>query len=125
MARKTIETIVKKRLKWHKTEIIALWFIVAIGAILVLAGIGVYFYVSELTITHYLSTIPVHNLVVSQVKMLHDFSRVLGIVFSLVGLVSIVFALDRLSLTKSAQRMATHIKKLEKDSGHAERENES
>lgn len=70
------------------------------GAILILAGIGVYFYVGKLSISQYLSTASVRNFVVSQVEMLYDFSKALGIVFALVGVVSIVFALDRLAFAR-------------------------
>jgi len=48
MAKKTIEMIVKKRLKWHKAEVAVLWLLIAIAAILIPAGIGVYFNVGKL-----------------------------------------------------------------------------
>lgn len=109
--KKTIKRIVKKRLRWHKTETILLWLIIAIAAVLVVSGIGVYFYVGELSITQYVSTVSIQNFVVSEVKMLCDFAKVLGAVFSVVGVVAIIFALDRLCLTRSAHRMASYIQK--------------
>jgi len=95
MAKKTINKVVQRQLKWYIAEVILLWFLAGIGVVLIVTGIGVYFYVSRITIIQYLSPIYLHTLVISQVRMLHDFSRVLGIVFALVGVVSIVFVLDR------------------------------
>ena len=67
-------------------------------------------YVGRITIIQYLSTIHVHRLAISQVKMLHNFSKVLGIVFALVGILCIVLALDRLGLRRAARRMAVYIR---------------
>ena len=111
MAKKTIEMIVKKRLKWHKAEVAVLCLIIAIGTILIPAGIGVYFCVGKLIITQYVLAIPAGNFIVSQVKMLCYFAKVLGIVFALTGIAVIMLALDRLSLTKGTYRMASFIKK--------------
>ena len=111
MAKKTIEMIVKKRLKWHKAEVAVLCLIIAIGAILIPVGIGVYFCVDDLAITQYVFAIPAGSFVVSEVKMLCNFAKALGIVFSLAGIAVIILALDRLSLTKSAYRMASFIRK--------------
>lgn len=111
MSWKSLDAIMRKRLKRHKTEVVLLWLIIAVGALLVLIGIGVYFYVGELTITQYLSTIPIQNSVVSQVRMLCDFGKALGIVFALMGVVAVVFALDRLSFTRDAYKMASFIKR--------------
>ena len=110
MAKKTIQTIVKKQFKWYRTEVIMLLFITAVGVILILTGIGVYFYVGKLSLTQYLSAVPVHSFVVSQAEMLHNFAKVLGIVFSLIGVVFIVFALNVLILRKAAHMMAVYIK---------------
>ncbi|TET62110.1 hypothetical protein E3J48_04740 [Candidatus Aerophobetes bacterium] len=65
MAERTIRMIVEKRLRWHKLEVIVLWSIIAVGAVLVVIGIDIYFHVGELTITQYLSTIAIENFVVS------------------------------------------------------------
>ena len=48
---------------------------------------------------------------VDQVRMLYDLSRGLGIVYSLSGIAITVLALNRLSLTKYAYRMASFIRK--------------
>ncbi len=111
MAKKIIERIAKKRLKWHKAEVAVLWLLIAIAAILIPAGIGVYFCVDHLAITKYVFAIPAKSFAVSQVKMLGNFAKVLGIVFSLTGIAVIILALDRLSLTKSAYRMASFVTK--------------
>ncbi len=113
MAQKTIETIVKKRLKWHKAEVVVLWLLIAIAAILIPAGMGVYSCVDGLAITQYVFAIPAGNFIVSQVKMLCDFAKVLGIVFALAGIAVIILALDKLSLSNSAYRMASLIRKEE------------
>jgi len=111
MAKKTIGAIVESRLKRHKTEVVLLWIIVAVGAFLIPAGIGVYFNVGKLPITQYIFAITRKNVMVDQVRMLYDLSRGLGIVYSLSGIAVTVLALNRLSLTKSAYRMATFIRK--------------
>lgn len=110
MAEKTLNKIVKRQLKWYKTEVTLLWFLIGLGAVLMVTGVGVYLYVGRITIVEYLSKIHVQRLAIYQVKMLHDFSKVLGIVFTLVGVVCVVFALDRLGLRKAAYRMAFYIK---------------
>ena len=97
MTDKKIDKIVQRQLKWYIAEVILLWLLISLGAVLIVAGIGVYFYVSRISITQYLSTIHVHRLAISLVKMLRNFSKVLGVVFALVGVVCIVFALDRLT----------------------------
>jgi len=111
MAKKTIGTIVEKRLKRHKTEVVLLWLIIATGAILIPTGIGIYFNVGKLAVTQYVSAITTKNFMVGQVRMLYDLSRGLGIVYSLSGIAVTVLALNRLSLAKSAYRMASFIKK--------------
>jgi len=111
MAKKTIAMIVEKQLKRHRTEVILLWLIIAVGAFLIPTGIAVYFNVGKLPITQYVSAITRKNVMVDQVRMLYDFSRSLGIVYSLSGIAVTVLALNRLSLAKSAYRMATFIRK--------------
>ena len=59
---------------------------------LLLAGMGVYFYVGKLAVAEYLSVVPIHNFAVSQVKMLLTSSKASGVVFSLIGVVAIAFA---------------------------------
>ncbi len=86
-----------------------MWLIIGVGAVLIVTGIGVYFYVDKLTVTQCLSMIPIKNFVVFQIKMLGNFSKTLDIVFSSMGVASIIFALDRLALRKAAYRMACFI----------------
>ena len=111
MAKKTIEMIVKKRLKWHKAEVAVLWLIIAIGAVLTITGAGVYFYVGRLAIVQQPSLLPTKHYLIAQVEMLCDFAKALGAVFSLTGMAVIILALDRLSFSKAACRMASFIRK--------------
>ena len=111
MAKKTIEMIAKKVLKWHRAEVVVLWLLIAIGAILVPTGIGIYFNVGRLATVEQVSTIPTRDLMISEVKMLSSFAKAIGAVFSLTGIAVIILALDRLSLTKAAYRMASFIRK--------------
>ena len=113
MAKKTIGMIVEGRLKRYKTEVVLLWLIIAIGAILIPAGIGVYFNAGKLPITQYVSATTTKNFMIAEVRMVYAFARALGIVFSLSGIAVIIMARDRLSLAKSCQRMASYIKKQE------------
>jgi len=114
MAKKTVGRIMEKRLRRHKTEVVLLWLIIVAGAILIPAGIAVYFNVGKLPITQYIFAITRKNVMVDQVRMLYDLSRGLGIVYSLSGIAVTVLALNRLSLAKSAYRMASFIKKGER-----------
>jgi len=111
MANKTIQALVKKQLKWYKAQIAVLWFLIGLGAILILTGIGVYFYVGKLTIVQQSSNFPAKSYIIAELRMVCIFARVLGIVFSLAGIASIISALDRLALTKSMHRMASSISK--------------
>jgi len=109
MASSSMDVIAEKRLKWHKTETILLWLIIVMAVIPIPAGIAIYLYVDTLAITQYISVITTENIAVSQVKMLCYLARGLGIVFTLVGVVTIALARNRLSLGKDACRMATII----------------
>lgn len=109
MPRRSLEAIVKKRLKQYKTERIVLILLIALGAVLTLAGIGVYFYVGELTLVQQAYAIPPKNFMMSELRLLSNFARVLGVVFSLIGVVSIILALDRLTFSKESYRMALFI----------------
>ncbi len=111
MAKKTIEMIVEKQIKRHRTEVVLVWLIIAVGAFLVPTGIAIYFNVGKLPITQYVSAIARKNIMITQVRMLWDLSRGLGIVYSLSGIAITVLALNRLFLAKAAYRMATFIKK--------------
>ena len=106
MASNSMDVIVEKRLKWHKTERILLWLIIAMAVILIPTGIGIYLYVSNLSIAEYVFSVPPGDLAIFQVRMLSIFSRGIGAVFALAGLATIALAMNRLSLAKDAYRMA-------------------
>ncbi len=106
MASNSMDVIVEKRLKWHKTERILLWLIIVIAVILIPTGIGIYLYVGNLSIAEYVFSVPPGDLPIFQVRMLSIFSRGLGAVFALAGIAAIALARDRLSLGKDAYRMA-------------------
>lgn len=111
MVKKTMDVVVNKRLKCHKAEVALLWLIIAMAAIPIPTGIGIYLYVNNLSITQYVLAIPTGNFAISQVRMLCNFAKALGVVFSLTGIAVIILALDRLSFTKAAYRMASFIRK--------------
>ena len=73
------------------------------------AGIGVYFYVGKLTIVQQSFTVSSKSYITAQLRMICIFARVLGIVFSLTGVASIISALDRLSLAKTMHKMSSFI----------------
>lgn len=106
MVKNTIDTIVSKRLKWHRIEVILLWLIIATTVILIPTGIGIYLYVDRLSIAEYVFSVPPGNLAIFQVRMLSIFSRSLGAVFALTGAAIITLARNRLSVGKDAYRMA-------------------
>ena len=106
MTKNTIDTIVSKRLKWHRTEVILLWTIIVMAVTLIPTGIGTYLYVGNLSIADYVFSVPPGNLAIFQVRMLSIFSRTLGAVFALTGMATIALASNRLSLAKDACRMA-------------------
>ena len=107
MTKNTIDAIVSKRLKWHRTEVILLWIIIAMAVILIPTGIGIHLYVGNLSIAEYVFSVPPGNLAIFQVRMLSIFSRGLGAVFALTGVAIITLARNRLSVGKDAYRMAT------------------
>ncbi len=109
MTKNTIDAIVSKRLKWHRTETVLLWLIITMAVILVATGIGIYLYVDRLSIAEYVFSVPPGNLAIFQVRMLSIFSRSLGAVFALTGIATITLARNRLSLAKDAYRMAKAI----------------
>ena len=115
MTKNTIDTIINRRLKWHKAETILLWLIIAVAVILIPTGIGIYSYVGNLSIAEYVFSVPPGDLAIFQVRMLSIFSRSLGLVFALVGLATIALARNRLSLAKDAYRMAKVIQSKTKE----------
>ena len=74
-----------------------------------MTGIGVYFYVGKLTLVQKADAAPARNFIMLQLRLFCDFARVLGVVFSLIGVVSIILALDRLTFSKESYRMALYI----------------
>ena len=72
MAKKTIEMIVQKVLKWHKNEVAVLWLLIAIGAVLIITGAGVYFYISRLAIVEQTSLVSNKYFLIAQVKILNE-----------------------------------------------------
>lgn len=52
-----------------------LWLVVAVEAVPVLSEIGVYLWVDRLTLTQQVSGISIKNFMVSQVKMLCNFTK--------------------------------------------------
>lgn len=110
MRRKSIKKIINRRLKWYKAEVILLWIIIGIGVILIPTGVGVYLYLGQLTIGQEWFTLPARNFIVAQVQMVYIFARVLGVVFTLVGIITIILSLDRLTSTRETYRMASLIK---------------
>ncbi len=64
MTKDTIDAIVSKRLKWNKTETILLWLIIAMAAILIPTGIGIYLYVGNLSIAEYVFSVPPGDLAI-------------------------------------------------------------
>lgn len=109
MAKKPIPMIAEKRLRRHRTEVVLLWLIIATGAILIPAGVGVYLNVGRLAVTQYVSATTTRNFMVAEVKMLSNLGRALGVIFSLSGIAVVVLARERLSLGKAAHRMASYI----------------
>lgn len=109
MPKRSLEAIVKKRLKQYKREKIILFALMVLGVILILAGIGVYFCVSKLTIAQRVYAVPTSNFMMSQLKLLCNSARVLGVVFSLTSVISITLALDRLTFSKESYRMVLYI----------------
>jgi hypothetical protein len=59
MAKKTIEMIVEKRLRWHKDEMAVLYSSSLFGVVLMVTGAGVYFYVIRMAIVEQLSLISI------------------------------------------------------------------
>jgi len=112
MPRRSLEATVKKHLEQYKTERIVLLVLIALGATLTVAGIGVYFYVGKLTFVQRAYATPPKDFMMSQLRLLCDFARVLGVIFSLIGVVSIILALERLTFSKESYGMALFINSL-------------
>ena len=113
MAKKTIEAIVKKQLKWYRFEVIILWCIGALGVYLTVSGIAIYFFVGKLTVSEYLATVSITNFAVSQMRLLFGMAKVLGLIVALVGVAAVIISVDRWRFGKAAYRMAVHIRNSE------------
>ncbi len=112
---KTMDEVVNGRLKWHRTETVLLWLILCIALVPIAAGIGIYLYVDNLSITQYLASINTQNFIVSQLRLLYNLGRGMGVVLTLAGIVAIALAIDRLSIAKESYRLAVFIGSATKD----------
>ena len=107
--KKTIEEVVNGRLKWHRTEMVLLWLIFCIALVPIAVGIGIYLYVDNLSVTQYLASINRQDFIISQLRLLYDLGRGMGVVLTLAGIVAIALAVSRLCLAKESYRMAAFI----------------
>jgi len=112
---KTMDEVVNGRLKWHRTEMVLLWLIFCIALVPIAVGIGIYLYVDNLSVTQYLASINRQDFIVSQLRLLYDLGRGMGVVLTLAGIVAIALAVSRLSLAKESYRMAAFIISATKD----------
>ncbi|MBC7188600.1 hypothetical protein H5U35_00060 [Candidatus Aerophobetes bacterium] len=118
MFQRSLEAIVKKRIKQYRTEKIILFILIALGAVLIVAGGGVYFYVGKLTLVKKVYAVPALDFTIielHELRLLCDFARMLGIVFLLVGLASVILAWDRLTFSTESYRMALFISERKKE----------
>ena len=113
--KKTMDEVVNGRLKRHRTETVLLWLILCIALIPIVTGIGIYLYVDNLSVTQYLASINRQDFVVSQLRLLYDFGRGMGVVLALAGIVAIALAVNRLSIAKETYRLAAFIGSATKD----------
>lgn len=107
--KKTMDEVVNGRLKRHRTEMVLLWLILCIALIPIATGIGIYLYVDNLSITQYLTLINRQDFIVSQLRLLCNLGRGMGVVLTLAGIVTIALVANRLSLAKDSYRMAAFI----------------
>ncbi len=113
--KKTMEKLVNGRLKWYRTEMVLLWLILCIALVPIAVGIGIYLYVDNLSVTQYLASINRQDFIISQLRLLYNLGRGMGVVLTLAGIVAIALAVSRLSLTKESYRMAAFIISATKD----------
>jgi len=113
--KKTMDEVVNGRLKRHRTETVLLWLILCIALIPIVTGIGIYLYVDNLSVTQYLASINRQDFIVSQLRLLYDFGRGMGVVLALAGIVAIALAVNRLSIAKETYRLAAFIGSATKD----------
>ena len=113
--KKTIEEVVNGRLKWHRTEMVLLWLIFCIALVPITVGIAIYLYVDNLSVTQYLASINRQDFIVSQLRLLYNLGRGMGVVLTLAGIVAIALAVNRLSIGKESYRLAVFIGSATKD----------
>lgn len=106
---KTMDQVANGRLKWHRTETVLLWLVLCIALIPITAGIGIYLYVDNLSISQYLASISTQDFIVSQLRLLYNLGKGMGVVLTLAGIVAIALAVSRLSLGKESYKMAIFI----------------
>ena len=106
---KTMEEVVNGRVKRHRTEMILLWLILCVALVPIAVGIGIYLYVDNLSVTQYLASINRQDFIVSQLRLLYDLGRGMGVVLTLAGIVAVALTVGRLSLAKESYRMAVFI----------------
>ncbi len=107
--KKTMDEVVNGRLRRHRTETVLLWLILCIALIPIVAGIGIYLYVDNLSITQYVTSINTQDFIASQLRLLCNLGRGMGVVLILAGIVAIALAANRLSIAKDSYRMAAFI----------------
>ena len=117
MTQKSLPVIVEKQLKWYRAEIALICILIFLGIILIPLGLGIYFFVSQTSIVERVTSVPNPNIILSEIRMLYNFSRVLGLTFCLIGVAVLISAMDRLSLIRTSHRMASFIAK--KNSGRS------
>ena len=113
--KKTMEEVVNGRLKRHRTEMVLLWLIFCIALVPIAAGIAIYLYVDNLSVTQYLASINRQDFIVSQLRLLYNLGRGMGVVLTLAGIVAIALAVNRLSIGKESYRLAVFIGSATKD----------
>jgi len=94
MKKSSLEEKIKRRLKRHRYELVMSFILFGIGCILAILGILLYFWVGELGAFGSFDF-----------TLLYTLSRILGIVFSLTGVIVAGFSLDRISLIKFIHKM--------------------
>ncbi len=113
--KKTMDEVVNGRLKRHRTEMVLLWLILCIALVPISVGIGIYLYVDNLSVTQYLASINRQDFIISQLRLLYNLGRGMGVVLTLAGIVAIALAVNRLSIGKESYRLAVFIGSATKD----------
>lgn len=98
MRKISLKENIKRRLKRHRYELVLTWILSGIGCVLVGVGILLYLYVGRLGATKDISS----NL---NFITFYRLSRILGITFSLSGIMIAGFSLDRILLMRLIYRI--------------------